>query len=295
VAEFTGKINVAHPGADKPYVALYKGNWTPQGEFPYSDNNYQLLLVDYTNGANVDAQPSGNLYHLQARLEPGYYVLIARSNIASAGGTITIDLADYDAPHVVLDPNFGSTFLPQYYDTTDETTRDAYGNHFTPELSPLLPGFRSSYYQVVAPPGSQAAMTAVATNLPPDGMGHHPLNETARMHIWHKNETEVFELSANINDVVNPPSDPQAVAISEVDAKPGQTFWMELHRTALDTKIGVGAQFAVPVSGNPELAVDMPILPQPQPRPNAGRCDRPQPRFRAGAVLRSPIPVHRHV
>jgi hypothetical protein len=266
VAEFTGKINTAHPVADKPYLALYKGNWVPQGENPYFINNYQLLLVDYTNGGNVDVQPSGNLYHLQARLEPGYYVLIAESNIASAGGTITIDLADYEAPQVVLDPNFGTSDLPAYFDTTDETTRDAFGNHFTPELSPLLPGFRNSYYQVVAPPGSQAAMLAVATNLPTDGNGHNPLNETARAHIWHKSESEVFELSANLNDFVNPPGDSQAQAISAVDAKPGQTFWMELHRTALDTKIGVGAQFVVPVSGNPELAVDTPVL-----SPNNGK------------------------
>ena len=63
----------------------------------------------------------------------------------------------------------------------------------------------------------------------------------------------------NIN-AVDPPNHSLGQAMSRVDAKPGQTFWIGLHRNALDTKIGLGAQFVVPVSGDPDLATETPVL-----------------------------------
>ena len=194
VATFSGKINGALPSLHDPYVALYKGEWIGTGEFPHEESDYRLNLVDYTNSANVDSEPSGNFYRFQANLEPGFYVVLGESDIASTGGSIFVNLADYTVPDVTLDPNFGTSLLPQYWDTTDHGSPDGFGNRITPRFTPpLIPGFRTSYYKMIAPPGSQAAMLAAGINLPVNAIGTMSLNKEARVHIWRQNDSGPVE------------------------------------------------------------------------------------------------------
>ncbi len=269
LAQFSGKINGGDSLLDLLYVALYKVAWTGSGEFPFDEIDYELNLVDYTNHHNVDSLPSGDFYRFQTNVEPGFYVILGESredsDFISTGGSIFVNLEDYEAPETILDPNFGMSLLPQYWETTHEGTTDGFGNHFTPKFDHMLPGFRTSYYKMTAPPGSQAAMLASGVNLPLNFNGSPSLNREARVHIWYQNDSGFFNRDGdpktgdplNIN-AVDPPNHSIGNAMSDVDAKPGQTFWIGLHRAGLDTKIGLGALFIVPFSGDPDLATETP-------------------------------------
>ena len=237
----------------RPYLALYRGRaqYNP-GENP----KYSLELVDYVNGANV---VNGNEYHLTAYVEPGMYALKAGRASGTGTPSYSLDIPDYVPQEIVLNPNSGSSTEQRHL--AIDATRDGFGQY----ESNKFVAYRTTFFHVVTPAGSQAGVTALATTLIDNSLvpsSHIPAvheEGTARIKIYRWDDFGGYFTGIVSGMNLDPPSTHTiSTGFSPGLVYPFREFWVALNRDYLKEKhkIGVGFEFVVPQSGTPELIVD---------------------------------------
>jgi hypothetical protein len=234
----------------RPWLALYRGNaeYTGSGESP----TYSLELVDYVNGANV---VNGNEYHLSVYIEPGMYVLKAGRAYGTGIPSYSIDIPDYVPREVVLNQNSGMSTETQYLGT--DATRDGFGRYETNQFV----AYRTTFFHVITPGGTQAGVTAMATtkvdnSLVPNLSAVSPHeNGTASIRMYRRENSGMYFSSAESPDLPGTPH--VSVGFNAAYVEPFDEFWVSLNRNYLKEKdkIGVGFEFVVPQSGDPDLTV----------------------------------------
>jgi len=235
-----------------PSLALYRGNAAyNEGENPI----YSLDLVDYVNGADV---VNGNEYHLTAYVEPGMYALKAFRASGTGVPFFSIDVPDFVPQEVVLNPNSGMSTEEQYFGI--DATRDGFGRYETNQFV----SYRTTFFHVVTPGGTQAGVTAMATTevdnslVPGSYIPAAHENGTARIVLYRLPESGGFYTGLASGLHLDQPT-PSVISVPFPSSVvyPFREFWVALNRDNLKEthKIGVGFEFVVPQSGDPDLTV----------------------------------------
>ena len=240
VAHFDVQVSAA---LVNPTVALYRF-----GE-ANNEGGQALLLEDYVNG---ETSSDGLNYHLDAFVEPGAYALVVVANptnttsYKNSAVTVSVQatLPAFPVQEIVVDPSQGVSVLTNLLLVSSDA----------PTSSPIFGSFgqyRTSFYHVVAPAGSQGGMTALAEGLTAT------TGSQGELVVWTKSAGAYQVVQAQ---AINPPqpaqAPPQAVVQAQApNASPGQEFWISLDRQDLAGTLGLAADFVVPMSGTPDLTV----------------------------------------
>ena len=246
------------------YVALYRGKDVRASEL--GTYRVELELVDF---ANETTRISGK-YVTEAYVEPGLYFLATVQTAGSLTKSFihNFDLPDYVPERVVLDPNFGdSQSLLRNTDVALHPTSSA-------DLS-IAEEYRSTYYEVQAPPGSLAGTIAYAMNF---SCPNFDMPDRAFLSVWQEQDDEGFVRFDSETNYIHPPqgtaddpncidgqigsATPSVAVVRPMDedgpirAFPFDEFVIALDRRDLATKIGLEGYFEVPESGTPDLVVE---------------------------------------
>jgi hypothetical protein len=225
-------------GAKNFSLALYRAHFYFSGEVQVP--NYELSLVDFQSTA------IRNFYTLSVDLDPGLYVLrIANSPNAQVSGQVPA----YPVEEIVLDPNQGNNF-----GATEPYDRER-------SQVPMLESFRTRYFHVIAPPGSESTqpLTVTATGeLKSNALVSDPGGGQAGLTVWTRSAGQLTQLNL---PAMLPPQNPKTpkiaptVQVQESPTPPGQDYWVALTRSALAGGASVATKFVVPLSGTPDLVV----------------------------------------
>jgi hypothetical protein len=240
VAEF--KLST---GFSNDFLALYRLDYSGHGE---DINEWTLDLVDYLNRTDVKV---GLDYDLTANVEPGVYIVKVAPNV---GAPLYGTLPAYIPHPLVVDPSTGSAEYPNL-----EGTDTANGRQ-TP-----VDAYRTTVFSVVAPAAATGLFQAKAKLLStedsyisgkaflevytPDGISFDTVTPQPG-----KGDNTILSDPGNKGDEANP------AQVTDLTAKPFQTFYISLSRQFVASEDAVTADFDVPASGTPDLVVEPLVL-----------------------------------
>jgi streptogramin lyase len=255
VAHFDVQVNSSLASVN-PTIALYRfGPGTLETE-------EELLLVDYVNDANTVDDIN---YHLDAFVDPGAYALVVTANPDGdpnyASSTISTaaqaSLPPFPVQEIVVDPSMGDSFKSGLLLVSSQQALPFWASLDGTE-------YRTDFYHVVAPAGSEDGTYAFAED--PFPGGSTPLGHGATLSLWEQ-PAGTFK---NVGDVPLslPPNPPTGwnYPFHVSDGSPDQDFWIALDRQNLIGDVGIGTKFDVPKSGTPDLKVDSIVM-----RPDGGQ------------------------
>lgn len=220
------------------YIALYRINYAGHGE---DINEWELDLVDFLNRTDV---PQGQTYDLSADLEPGAYVFKAVTTVTEP---VNGELPNYMVHQVVIDPSTGSAEYPNLESTDTAEARDR-----------LVTAYRTSFYEVVAPAGALGEFQAKAKNR---SLEDSYVNGKSNFYVYVPSGNTFTTLTSQAGDVstlddpTNKADQSTPAQLTYAAAKPFQPFYISLGRQFVASEVGVTADFAVPLSGTPDLVV----------------------------------------
>jgi hypothetical protein len=245
------------PGASR-YLAVYRmaSIIDPPVEVQaFLDYNLQLLdYQDKIDGANNCA--------LSADLEPGLYVL--RAGGSTVG--VSAQLQAYPLQEMVLDPQTGHSDPP--LDAADPSlAADPNPGADYGTALPLGQGFRTTFYHTEAPVGSSGGLTVTVQGTSfiqadqANGLGPTPWS--GMLQAWTSDPAGGYaQVQPTDSFVSNPaPTNPKstlanyAATVTQSAAPPQTEYWFRFERSVLAGNALVSADFTVPQSGTPDLAV----------------------------------------
>ncbi len=222
------------------FVALYRAS-RECNEFC---DAIEGTLVDYTNHLNATF---GINYNLTAYLQPGMYFL--DSNDPSPW--YRANLPDYRIREIVLDPETGISDQANLY--AFDRARSAFDRD-----EDLLESYRSTYYHVQTPVGSQAGVMTFASSFSCEDTLE---NGTGTLALWRVQDDQYITVSSAgdqpiLNDPQNACGNGPDATVSSPLATPFQDFYVAFHRSNLINRVATSAIYEVPNSGLPDLVVE---------------------------------------
>jgi hypothetical protein len=230
-------------------LGLWRAKRAGGGEFQYTGGD----LVDF----NSDAAGTGvgGTLTLNAELMPGAYYLTVDATTTSFFQTVTVAATQLPAPIstlVELDPNSG-TISSQNLNRVDPLLPSPYALD-----TGGLEEYRTSFYKVVTPGGSQAGLLsagAIYGSVTPSALN----KGRAAISITRLTPTIAKYTGSNATIDLDGPTDDLGAIVQSTDlALPGNEYYIGVNRDRLfagDPGLHISAQFTVPQSGTPDIVV----------------------------------------
>jgi hypothetical protein len=242
-------VDVTLTNATNPWIALYRVEFRPHGEFDQNDD-YEMDLVDYVNNAG---HRGNGAYSLDSYLEQGMYIVkVRRTNTTSGQAKLDFHVPEYPIQEIIIDPNSGKSFLPNLWsvDYSDAAQRGGVGNNVF--------GYRTKVFKAVTPAGS---LGPVRGRLQAFNNGRLLEDRIAQMKFFESPSPGFYTgMGFTGDNTLDPPAvNPQfevANMASNVKANPFQEYYLMLDRDLLGNTTAVSIDFDVPQSGTPDLQVD---------------------------------------
>jgi len=204
---------------------------------------------------DFSSSPSTGNITLQANVLPGMYYLTVDGATSNNFQRVTVS-GQLPLPFstvITLDPNSGSTSA-ENLNRVDPVLPSAY-----PAEDGTLVAFRTSFYKVVTPGGSQAGLiSAGAVYAPPpagnlnEGRAYLSITRLTGSTLTYTGSDSSIDLDGSVDDL-------GAIVVGTDLALPNSEYYIAVSRDRMspgDPSLHISAQYTIPQSGTPDIVVD---------------------------------------